>query len=157
MEKIITAINRGLAECSGYFLMAVMLMVSADVTLRNLGHPVFGIMATATFLVVASVYFGLGNCERSGQHVRIAVLLDRLPSPLRRGLKAIGCLATLIVMAVATYACALSALDSFETNEAVMANTTPLYVWPVKAVMVLGMATYCLQVVFSIIHAIRGK
>lgn len=150
MKRIIAAINRLLAESCGYLLMLVMFLTASDVILRNLGIAIFGVVEIAVFIVIAAVYFGLGHCEEEDGHVRVSALAARLPPIPRRVMHLIMTVATLAIMALATYACTRSAYSAYTDNEAVMANQTALYTWPARAAMVVGLFFYCCQLVISV-------
>jgi TRAP-type C4-dicarboxylate transport system permease small subunit len=152
MRRIIVAINRLLAESCGYLLMLVMFLTASDVILRNLGIAIFGIVEIAVFIVIAAVYFGLGHCEEEDEHVRISALITRFPPVPRQFTRLVMAVATLVIMALATYACARSAYSAFSDKEAVMANQTALYTWPARTAMVIGLFFYCCQLVITIGH-----
>ena len=148
--RCIININRFLAESCGYLLMLVMFLTASDVLLRNLGFAVFGIVEISMFIVIAAVYFGLGHCEEENGHVRLDMAMQLLPPVHRQAGRLLAACATFAVMGLAVYACARSAVNAFASNEAVMANQTPLYSWPARTAIAVGLFFYCCQLVLSI-------
>ncbi len=150
--NLITRLNRILAESCGYILFLVTILVALEVVLRNFGFMVFGIIELAVYLVIAAVFFGLGHCEEKDEHVRITLLLSRVNPKCRHFMRIFAALCTLTAMIYASYASILSVMKSIRGSEAIMANTTPMYAWPARMAITIGLVMFCLQLVLTIIH-----
>jgi len=150
MKRLISSANKFLAESCGYFLLLLMLMIAIDVIFRNFGISVFGIIEMGVYLTVAVVYLGLGHCEENDGHVRIAAVVSYLGPSSSVFLRCLVDIASFAIMCVASYGCILSAISSFDSNEAVMAGHIPLYTWPARAAMVIGLVFFCAQILISL-------
>ncbi len=96
------------------------------------------------FLMAAAFFLGLAWTLNSGGHVRVRLLQDQLPTPLRR---AVDLLATLIAFAVAAFlttSLATLAWGSYLAGSRTFTVTaTPLAI--PQAIVALGAALLCLQ------------
>lgn len=156
MVKSITNINRWVAQFGGLLVAALMVMVVIDFTSRGMYKPVPGIDAAAVFVLVFIVYLGLGYCEHKKSHVRIEMLVSKLPLRWARLLNQFSYCIALSIVAVTIYAAGLNALWSFQHGEAV-AGPTPLPVSPIKFLLTIGIALYWLQLSVNFAGLFKGE
>ena len=154
MKKFLAYLSRLSSTICGYLLAVLGLLLFMDIMLRTAGHPIIGVAEISMYVMLSTVYLGMGNCEQNRGHVKIDFLTDRLrPSFARKILIFSGALSsgTLIVC---TYAMVINTIDSFKGNEA-LAGLVPLTVWPIKAVMSFGIFLYLVQFIYNFISLIR--
>ena len=150
MKKIIRAINRFLAELSGYLLVLVLVAICISIILRNCDIAVFGILEISILVVVAVVFMGLGNCEEHKNHVRITALLLRLPLPYAFALQTFSNLLTFCIMLYTSWALGLNAWEAYLADDVIMSGDVALYTWPVRAIMAFCCLLYCMEIINSI-------
>lgn len=130
--------HRALVAVSAIFLTAMMLLSVTDATGRYLFvRPVQGTIEISQLMMAYVILLGLAYALIKGQHVRVTLVLDRLPFKLR--------LAAEIVTDVAgIFFCSLLLWGSWEmfwaswvTKELVPAAIYLVY-WPSKVVMPIG-------------------
>ena len=154
VKKTLTYINRKLANLSGWLLTAVMFFLMLDFVSRGLNRPVQGVGELAVFVMVGIVYLGAAHTEQTKRHVRVTAVTSRLPQRARQVVDVgIHVLAT-ATMAVVVWASAQNAINAYSSQEAV-AGTVPLWVWPVKFVIVIGCFFYFLQLVMNTVEGIQ--
>jgi TRAP-type C4-dicarboxylate transport system permease small subunit len=142
-------------SCAAAFLL--MLLISADAAGRYLFNaPVKGAYEiTELYLMIAIVLFGLGTTQRTAGHVRITLLSESFPAPLRRWLE-VGFLAiSLAVFGVATVAASQLALDHLLAGRT--QGTLGLPVGPSWLILVVGLAAFCLRLVAQLLDCLLGR
>lgn len=155
LAKLIVVCTNILAELCGWFLLVVMGLIVVDLVSRAAGTPIYGVSESAMFVMIAIVYLGIPYAEKMQAHVRVELILDNLPPRVAALLDLAMYLLVVGTMFVVLYAVTMNAWGSFESRQAI-AGPTPLLVWPVKFVMVLGLLLYVVQIVINVWRAFRA-
>ena len=149
MTKIVTFINKICAELCGWMLSIVMFLLIVDVVCRTFATPLMGVAEIAMFVMIGTVYAGLGNCEMERGHVRVGSLVDLLPPKYKKIAMIVTYCVAIITIGITTYAMGDNAWSSFVDNEGIAgAVSYPLY--PVKFVMVVGLFVYTVQLIINL-------
>jgi len=82
-------VDGGLRAAAVMLLLALLAAVMAGVVTRQLGDPVSWSDEAAQYLLVWTGFTGWMIGARAGEHIRITVLLDRLPDAARRWAEAL--------------------------------------------------------------------
>jgi len=154
ITKMVDGFTNVLAELCGWFLLVVMGLIVVDLVSRAAGAPIYGVSESAMFVMIAIVYLGIPYAEKMQAHVRVELVLDSLPPRLSSIVDLIMYLLVAATMLVLLYAVTVNAWGSYGSRQAI-AGPTPLLVWPVKFVMVLGLFLYVIQIIANVIKAIR--
>ena len=137
LEKATDKLNVGLKYLCIVILFGMMLLGTADVTGRYLfNSPVFGTYEIFGILLPAMVLLGLAYTQAARAHIRITLVLQRLPSLVQRVL---GVFTTLIAMFITVLICwhglALS-IRFFEMGKRI--DTIYLPIWIPQLVVPIG-------------------
>jgi len=156
-------LGRGLNALGTLWIVALMLLINADVLGRNLlGSPVRGVTELVALSIVGIVFLQLADTLHSGRFTRADVLLDRLkrnrPVVAAR-LQAVFHLTGAVLMAVILWAAWSPLVESIRIREYVGAIgdfTAP--VWPVRLIMLIGLtATLITFVLLALADWRRGS
>ncbi len=82
-------VDGGLRAAAVLLLLALLAAVMTGVVTRQLGDPVSWSDEAAQYLLVWTGFTGWMIGARAGEHIRITVLLDRLPGAARRWAEAV--------------------------------------------------------------------
>ena len=156
MRKVIKSINRVAAEIGGWLVSVLMLLLIIDFVGRGLYRPILGINVVAVFALVTIVYLGIAYCEQTKNHVRVELLMSRLGPRWGRVLDIFSYSVAVLVIPLVLYAAGDDALRSFQIREAVP-GSTPLLVYPVKFILVIGLVLYWIQLIFNLITLKRSS
>jgi len=148
MQKILTKINKGLAEIGGGLMTLMMVLFLANIISREINRPVQGLLQMAVFAMIILIYLGLAHCEEKDEHVRLEVIMTRLPQKIRYKLRFLCSLVELLVVSIALYAVTKDTWAAF-VNKACITGTKPMLLWPVKSLMVVGLSIFWLQLLSS--------
>jgi TRAP-type C4-dicarboxylate transport system permease small subunit len=117
---VIRGVLDKLYEACGYlaaaFLVGIGLAIVAQIVGRMRGITLDATEA-AGLCLAASTFFGLAHTFRRGGHVRINLIVDRLPERWRRGVEIINCLLGTVVVSFLAWHVGALALQSREFND----------------------------------------
>jgi len=152
------------AICLAIICLMILLQVLGriiDALAFSLTGHVFGLaipsLAVLTgFFLVAATFLGLAYTFKAGTHIRVTLLLHRLPYGVRLWVES-GCLLMALAMTgYFIYFAAMQAWDSYRFGE-VSYGMLPIPLWIPQSVMVLGLVIMAIGIVDNLIRTLRGE
>ncbi len=120
-------------------MVAMLVIIILNVVLRYLvGMPVTGGDTAMIFLMITMVFTGLASIVMAGQNIRMTALVDRISVQKQHVLAAICGVVNIVYFAILVWAGFNRTMNSFVTR--VYDEATEWVLWPVQAVMTLGLA-----------------
>jgi|LSQX01.3.fsa_nt_gb TRAP-type C4-dicarboxylate transport system permease small subunit len=156
MQKLLTKINRLTAELGGLLMTIMMVLFLVNILSREMNRPIQGLLQMAVFAMVILIYLGLAHCEENDEHVRLEVVMTRLPLKMRTWVRFFCTVTELLIVSLLLYAGARDAMSAFTTGASVT-GTRPMLLWPVKTVMVAGLVLFWFQLLSKSIAFLREK
>lgn len=154
--KALDAVYRAAGALAGAFLVAILVLVVAQIGLRLVGRILPSADEFAGFCLAATSFLGLAQAFRSASHIRVTLFLQRAPAGLRRWLEALAlALAAAVVCVFAWYT--LSMLWTSWARGEVTSGLVPLPLWLPQLGMGLGAALMALAVVEDLVRALLGR
>ncbi|MDP2931315.1 MAG: TRAP transporter large permease subunit [Chloroflexota bacterium] len=154
LTRIASSAAEGLSVASGVALIVLMLILTADATLRYLFNaPVYGASDIVRFAFVVVVFGGIGYCAFKKGHVSIDVLFTRLKPTGQAVLTSIISVIVLILLALITWQTTLRAGRSLAAQEVTAALQVPFA--PFMYVVALGCAVWWLVVLVQLIASVN--
>jgi len=144
MTKLISKLNKLLAEFCGLMLVLMVIFLVTELISRLIKMPIQGGSILAVFVMVIAVYFGLAACEEKNKHIKVNALVKIFPPKIQVGIDIFNYLLLLTLFAIITYAVGKNMIYSYQQAEAVP-STILIPVWPVKIMMFCGLVCYWLQ------------
>lgn len=141
-------LNAFSAILGGLLVFCIMILLSAEIIGRKIGHPIPGTIEIAGFALAGIVFLGLSRCEEVHEHVNVEFLLVRYPSALRRWVEIFICLLGFVMYGLMTWQSTLEAISSWSTFE-VVPGLIPLPVYPAKTIVSIGCAMICVQLLIN--------
>jgi TRAP-type C4-dicarboxylate transport system permease small subunit len=141
-------VNALFSVVSGLLVCSLMVLLSAEILGRKVGHPVPGATEFAGFALVGIIFLGLSHCEEKGGHVRVEFLLTRLPHRLRQVTELFVYFLGFCVYALMAWQTAIDAISSWSVLETVP-GVMDLPVYPAKTVIPFGCSMICVQIVIN--------
>jgi len=149
--KFISLAAAGLA---GVALVFLALIGTADVIgSQFLGRPVPGTVEIGASLMVAGIALGLPMAQYARRHVRVEIIVDRLPPRVRAALDIVAQFSLAVMLAGIAWMGWRMFLTSIATNE-FSQGLIEIAMWPARLALALG-AT--LAVVQTIVLILRPK
>jgi TRAP-type C4-dicarboxylate transport system permease small subunit len=123
---------------------------------RQFGWALRGLDAYAGYAIAAALFLALPATLQRGAHIRITLLLQRLPARARRGVEAVALALALALATALAWAAARLVWFSHLTNDVSQASdATPL--WIPQLAMAVGCAALALGLADALVAHLRGR
>lgn len=169
MEKrsILVSLEQGIHTASKWglwissaFLFIMMLGVVVDVVMRLIGHPIKGFYDIGEVLMAALVYAAVGYTQFDKSHVRVDLLLMKLPRRVARSLDTLMMFASAGVSGLLTWAMASRAASIISsTGQGPVTGLLEISHTPFIVIVAIGcflmMLEFLIDTVRSAIHLVR--
>jgi TRAP-type C4-dicarboxylate transport system permease small subunit len=100
-RNVVQATTRGLGYLGMWFVVPMMLLTSTDAVCRDaFSRPIRGSYELSSFLLSVFVLLGLAYAQQFKDHVRVTLLIDRLPVRLGSAISIFTTLLTMFIVLV---------------------------------------------------------
>lgn len=130
---------------SGLSLVALCMLVLAQIVARQLGYMVPDADEIAGYLMAASIFLALPYTLLQGEHIRITLLLSRLPVGARRKVEVLGGGVSLALSGFLAWYSAQFVRLSFEFGD-ISPGSVPIPMWIPQTAMAIGIVTLFLAI-----------
>jgi TRAP-type C4-dicarboxylate transport system permease small subunit len=155
MRHLLDAVYRGLMGLSALALFATFVTVMLGIADRQFAWGLRGLDAYAGYAIAAAMFLALPGTLQRGEHIRVTLLLQRLPAAARATLEWWCLLAGLALSAgLAVYAARLVWLSRLTNDVSQGSDATPL--WIPQLAMALGCAGLALGFVDALVTRWQG-
>jgi len=155
LGRFADAVSNIAAVLAGVCVVAILLIVCAEVLLRQFKHSMLVTDEIAGYLNAAIVFLGLAYTLKSGGFIRVEVVYDALPAALRTAVRWLFTLIATVFVGMIFYYSVLHVLYSFEQDtRAISVLDTPE--WIPQSVMVVGLAVLFLQLIAFLLERVRN-
>lgn len=153
LTRVFSAIERTAVRIGNTVLIALMLLVSADVFLRYLiNKPLIWTHDVVSLYLMPAIFFlMLSDSFREGAQVRVDILRDRFPQRFRAIVDALGYLAVLVVVVLIGLGGWREFLKALGGRE-VVAGSIPWPVWPSFILVVIGSVMLVLRLAITAVE-----
>ena len=136
---MIGRVARSASTLAGLAALAIVALITYDVAMRSVfEQPQLFVDEVASFLELFVIFGGLAYTFRTGGHVRVDLVIGRLPGRARAWLRAAGLLLGLVFLAIVIWTTAQSALTAYRYGRVSAVMLYPL--WAPMALIPLGLA-----------------
>lgn len=157
MEKLIVRISQVMGTLAALAIVVLMVAIVIDVVFRyTTGASVPAMVELAESSLIAAVFLGLAWGGVTGSHVAVTLVADRLSPAANRVLAIIVWGASSFFLAWMTYATTLRAISATQRREIRM-GLVQWPMWPLRWVIVIGVAMLCLVCVANTVRALRSR
>ena len=156
MNQVLKAFYRLLLGLSGLSMVATFVVIVLGIVTREWLHvDIPGLDAYAGYLIAATLFLALPATLQHGDHIRVTLLLDRLPARVRSVLEW-WCLCAAIALTgyVAWFAARAVWVSHITHDVSPAADATPL--WIPQLSMALGCIGFCLSFVHAMVLRLQG-
>ena len=103
IRKGLESLSRWLAYGAGAFLLAMMVLVNANVLLRPLGMPIWGVYELVGFMGSMTLSLALLKITLARSHMAVEVITSRLPQRINRFLSGFNRLLGAAILGLASW------------------------------------------------------
>lgn len=157
IDKGLKATERAIALVAIGFMLAIMLVVTADVVMRYFFNSPFAWAydLIALYLMGGVFYFVLGDAHRENAHVSIDILQARMGPRTRHLADLFTALVSLALFSLIAYVGAERAWDNF-VNDEVLAGNIPWPMWLSSILVPIGSALLVLRLALQAVVHMAG-
>ena len=153
LSKIASLTSRWAAGLAACVLTAMMLLTGLDVVLRYVfDRPIPGSLELTEFMMVIVIAFGLAYCALQKRHVRIDLVVSRLPVRAQAVMNSIANLAFLGLFVVITWRSFFRMQSMYEGQLTSAVLFIPKF--PFVILLIIGCAILCLVVLRDVIDCL---
>jgi len=156
MRRALDVVYAASAVLAAFFMLLMTALVVVQIGARLIGTQVPSADDFARLAMAASAFLGLAFALRSGAHIRVTLLLERLPPGARHYVE-VACLA--IAAAVSgwfAWSTGAMAYDSWSFQEFTIGQV-PLPKWIPIAAMSLGVALVAVAFLEDLVDVLRRR
>lgn len=156
---MLNALNKLYA--AGAILAAICMVLIALLTLAQILGRLFGVLVLdagdfAGYAMAGSIFFALAHTLRTGGHIRVNLLLTRLPARVRHAVE-VWCLGiALILSGMFAIFSVKMVMDSYAFND-VSTGMVPIPLWIPQLTMALGAILFVIALLHEFILVLRGE
>ena len=141
---------------AGVFLVTIAILVVAQIVARLFNKQIPSADEFAGYCLAASSFLGLAYSFRSGSHIRVTLLTDRLSTQVQRILMLLVLTFTIIMIAVWAYNSLSMVYESWKFKD--MSTGILKYpIWIPQLSMGVGVTLFCLAIIEDLVNVMRGK
>lgn len=156
VRGLLGATSRVLSWVSGVMVIAIMLVLVANVAMRELAtSSVQGSVELSEVMLAFVVFAGLAYAQQSGSHVRTELVTSRLPDRVARPVRAVGLLVAAAVIAWCAVATAGRGIEAWQAGEARF-GVRSVPTWPGRLAVPVGLGLLALEVLLSAVTVWLG-
>lgn len=142
---------------AGLCILAVFVVVLAQVGGREMGMQVPGADNLASWFCAASAFLALGHTFQCGEMVQVGLLIERVSGKWRPWFEGAALLVGTVFMAYVCVSATRYCIDSWRTNELPQSGTLALPLWIPQSSFALGAALLTIALIDNLVEVMRGK
>jgi len=151
LNRVVNLISRAINRVAGGILVVMMFLTAMDVLLRYIfNRPISGALELTECMMLIVVAFGLAYCAVLKGHVRVELVVERLPQRTQAIINSFTYLLSLGLLLLITRQCIIymkMMLDSKLTSAVLLIPS-----FPFVAILALGMAVLLLTLLVDFIN-----
>jgi TRAP-type C4-dicarboxylate transport system permease small subunit len=150
LVHMVNGISNGLAVVSGITILVITLIVTVDVFMRYLlNRPLLFAGETCEFLMALIVFAGLAYTFQRGGHIRIELVIQRMPTRFRYWIRTATFAVGIIFLFIFAWQIFLFIKESYDFNRASTVLLCPI--WIPQLSMLIGVIALILVLILAIV------
>ncbi|HJV95346.1 MAG TPA: TRAP transporter small permease [Albitalea sp.] len=156
LRSLTTNFYRLLGALACLAMVAAFVVIVLGVAAREFGIDIAGLDAYAGYSIAAALFLALPMTLQRGDHIRVTLFLDKLPTRWRGALEYWSLASGLVLtLYVAVFACRLVWISYLTHDVSSAADATPL--WIPQIAMALGSIGFALSFADALWARVRGR
>ena len=158
LDRTSRLIDQALLAVGCVFLLVMMLHITVDVLARALfNSAVIGTLETVSYYhMVLAVLLPLAFVERTGENIRVDVLVQRAPVRMQLAFYVMACIVGLAFFGALAWQGALDAWQSTLRQETIMSNFL-FYIWPSRWALPIAFGAAWIATLNNLVQALARR
>ena len=151
-ERFVHSLSRlcdRIAQCA---VVAMMLIISANIVLRLFWRPIYGTYDVVTLLGSIVVAFALGYCAIQRAHIAVEIVMDFFPPRFQAIVGSITGILSVGLFGIITWQCGVYGADMWKRGEVTMSVYIPIH--PFIFGVGFGCAVLCMVCIVDLVSAL---
>ena len=154
-KKVLDRIFTGSGYLAGIFLVAIAVLVVAQIVARMINVQIPGVSEFAGYSLAATSFLGLAYSFRSGSHIRVTLITEKLSTRAQRYLLVFVLLFALAMISIWGYNSIHLIYESWIYKE--MSSGILKYpIWIPQLSMGIGVVLFCIAILEDLVNVLRG-
>jgi TRAP-type C4-dicarboxylate transport system permease small subunit len=157
-ERFVNILTKYCDRIAQAAVMAMMLLVAGDITLRVMWRPIPGTYDVVGFIGAVLVSFSIAYCAVKKGHIFVELVVARFPQRAQAIVDIFTGVLSLAIFALITWQCLILAKDMWKVGQVSMSALIPFY--PYIYGVAFGCALLCLVILVdlgrSLTEAVKG-
>jgi TRAP-type C4-dicarboxylate transport system permease small subunit len=150
-KDVVQTGTRVLGYVGMWFVVPMMIVTSTDAVLRDaISRPVRGAYELSSYMLSVFVLLGLAYTQQFKDHVRVTILLDRLPSKVASAISILTILLTMFIVAVMTWQGVVVAFEMSSVSDMLRIPQLPF-----RLLVTVGGAFLFMEFLFDLVDEAR--
>lgn len=156
MLRLLDTVYRSAAILAGLFLISIALITLATIAARLLGFALYSTDEFASWAMAASTFLGLAATLRKNEHIRVSLLIERLPPHHRRLVEFLCLVISTIFMALFAWYAITAVYESYIFGEMTQ-GMIPVPLWIPQSGMAAGALLMFIALAEDLFRSFRGR
>jgi len=156
LTRALDAIYRAAGALAGLFLVAICVIVSAQIVARQFGTIIPSADQYAGFCLAATSFLGLAYSFRNGSHIRVTLFVRNATGLWGRILLSLALAVAAAILLVLAWHTIAMVIENFARNE-VTSGLVPIPLWVPQVGMAVGVALFALSILEDLAYALTGR
>ena len=156
MRVFLDRLYLGAGALAAFFVAAICVLMLAQSAGRELGMQVRGADDLTAWLCAASAFLPLAHTFKSGELIRVGLLLDKLPEHHRRRFEVFSLVAAALIVGYMTWAVANFVHESWKFKELAQ-GLLVIPIWIPQVSFLAGVAILFVAIVDELVVVLRGR
>jgi TRAP-type C4-dicarboxylate transport system permease small subunit len=137
-------------------MILILVLVGGGIALRSIGLQLAGSDDLAAYCLVAIFFLALGPTYRQSEHIRVGLLIERIPVDSRRPLELVLTVVAAIGTGWATWWLGRLVYDSYRFGD-VAQGLIAIPLWIPQLTMAVGCLVLLVALVEDVVRTLRGQ
>lgn len=155
VRSVLDGLYRFAGYLAGMFLIVIFLLMMGLSLGREWGINIPAGDDFAAWAMAAMAFLGLAHTFKSGELIRVGLILDRLPASARRGVEIVCLLIGTALIGFFAWHAVQMTYDSWRFND-ISQGVIAVPLWFPQLGMSVGLTIFAISFVDELIHVLRG-
>ncbi|MBZ9558560.1 MULTISPECIES: TRAP transporter small permease [unclassified Modicisalibacter] len=155
MYRFSLVVSRSLLVLAGAALLAMTLLVVANIVLRQVSASFGGTTEVVGWLTAAVVSLSLAHAQSKKAHIELDLVVARLPRRLQTGVQALVLLASLAFFAMVAYQLWHYGLLAMQRDT--VSQSLRLAIYPIIYLVAFGFSAFCLVLLTDLMACLTRR
>jgi TRAP-type C4-dicarboxylate transport system permease small subunit len=153
-QKFVNSIDAFMVVIAQIVIVLLMGMIFISIVLRTtfgvLGMTIPDASLFSQMMMVAIVFFTVGNAQKIGAHIEVTAIANLLPARINTGLRILALIVGAVIIGGSAWFSAIQAAEDYYSHAIVFSSILYLLEWPGRTLVPIGLGWWTLRMTMQI-------